>query len=550
VLLNGSVFTSSPSPHRLGASDILTHYAKDGKLRPEQYDGSFVIVLFDRKRSCVRICNDRLGTLPLYYMSGNDKFSFGPEVKGVLSAMGAAARLSVGGVVNFVSCGYCLAGTTLFENVHYLTPATILTVNLTDLSVRSERYWKMSYEPDESLRSRPSAEEALYEAIRGGHQLILSDNPEKYDLLLSGGLDSRGILAFLSDIGRRPTRTFGWGMSSDIRNSDPEIAARLAEAYGLRFDFISYDTDRFLSNARSWCYISELQNDNIGWYAEGASVLARDYLTDGDCSLTGDECLGGGGHVDHKQEAIGEVLPPELPPAFREMLHPAVLPDCEAVYKQRIEDILCGCDSENALDQRGFLYLNARLARFVFSLGYYKELAVELRRPLLTGDVVEVIRHLPGTYRVHKNLFVSMMKRYLPEAMHLPTNSVDSLPDWENDIREKPDLREFFLDLLDAKKINAGILGTLIDIESLERIKSAFMESAGVRRRMWRTKARHLLPADVRRRSRSLDQLRKLLGRSGALQVRTRKTFDVLRCLALITLLEEQLDRFDGQDTH
>ena len=103
-----------------------------------------------------------------------------------------------------------------------------------------------------------------------------------------------------------PARTLGWGMTADIPKSDPYIAAELARRHGLGFDFVSYDSDNFLENANSWAYISELANDNIGWYAEGQSVLASDYRTKGDFVLTGDECFGGGSFVRSEEEVRSE----------------------------------------------------------------------------------------------------------------------------------------------------------------------------------------------------------------------------------------------------
>ena len=47
--------------------------------------------------------------------------------------------------------------------------------------------------------------------------------------------------------------------------------------------------------------------------------------------------------------------------------------------------------------------LYGRVARFIFSLGYYRELATEVRRPFLTRRVLDVIQRLPPRHRVNNN---------------------------------------------------------------------------------------------------------------------------------------------------
>jgi len=551
VMLHGAAFVDSPSPRRIDAGHLLAEYVRDGRLDPARYDGGFVAVVFDAGRRRLFVWNDRLGSLPVYYTSSDRAFCFGPEAKAVLTALGIDARLCASGVINFVACGYCLNDQTVFDSLKILEPGCVIEVDLATLHAAVERYWTMVYEPASELRSRRSAEAALYEALLDAHRLVLADDPPGFDLLLSGGLDSRGVLACLAEIGRLPTRGFGWGTRPDIPGSDPYLAAEIARAYGIPFDFKRYDSDAFVENAHSWAYISELANDNIGWYAEGQSVLVTDYDTPGAFMLTGDEFFGGASWVRNEEEVRSEVLPSRLPGSFRSILNERV-EEHESIYRAQVDGVLRRCENDKLIDRRSYYYLYARIARFNLPFGHYKEIAVEVRRPLVARRVVEVIRHLRGRHRAYKNLYLSMLARQFPLAASLPSNTVDSLPDWEYDVRAKAPLRGLFVDLLATKSMQTSIFSELLDLRRFEELRDRFFSEPLSERPSVRAEHKgrmsRLVPSRVRRESLLFDRIRRAARRRTALtSLRSRGTFDTLRSIALIRLLEAKLHDIGGR---
>lgn len=215
-----------------------------------------------------------------------------PEAKAVLTATGISAEFSEHGLVNFLVAGYNLADFTLFKNIHFLQPGSLLTYVLDSKTLLEKRLWKIEYEPDSTLRKRSNAEEALFESILKAHKLFLSDKPDNYELFLSGGLDSRGILGTLDKLDALPARTLCWGLRKDIPYSDAFTAEQVANIFNVPFSFHSYDTDGFPEIAEEWAYISELANDNFGWYSEGFSALKGFYNTNAEFSFIGDEVWG------------------------------------------------------------------------------------------------------------------------------------------------------------------------------------------------------------------------------------------------------------------
>jgi asparagine synthase (glutamine-hydrolysing) len=195
-----------------------THYAQDmvHALQHRGPDGSGIrawpeatlvhtrLSIIDLGRGRMFVANDRLGQLPLYYPSCPGVFVFAPEVKGALVNDGFHARLSTGGIINFLGAGYCFGDLTLFEGVSDLEPSTLLSVNLRTLELEKTRLWKMVYEPAPELHRRQATEDLLLQSILQAHQATLCDAPVRVAILLSGGWDSRGMLAALEHIHQPP----------------------------------------------------------------------------------------------------------------------------------------------------------------------------------------------------------------------------------------------------------------------------------------------------------------------------------------------------------
>jgi hypothetical protein len=516
----------------------------------EAYDGAFAIAVFDHPRGRLLVYNDRVGALPVYYARTARAFCFGPEVKAVLAGAQAPARLSTESLATFLVMGYSVGRHTLFADVHALEPASCLSVDLETLAFDARRYWNLAFRPDRSLDRRRNAEQALYETLLRSHRLVLCDDPPAHEVLLSGGLDSRGAIAFFDAIGRPPAAAFTWGLRDDIPESDACVARAIAERYGVPFRFLRYDTDAFVANAREWCYVSELANDNIGWYAEGQPVLASVYRSGAAFTVAGDVVWDAGGFAFNDYELRVNSVPPLLAPELVGSLRPDMRDACAQMYDRALEGVLAGCASDDLTDRKEYLYMYARMARFILSLGYYRELAIEVRRPFLTRSAIDLFTRLPQRHRVEKNIYLSMMRRHFPGLMRIAEQSVLSLPDWEYDLRARLELRVFFLRYLDTERVAASALAELIDPVALGALRDDYFAATPTplgRVGLGRLGRLRRRVAPFVQRHRHIDRLSRRI-RGGA-RVPARSAFDVLRCVALVTLLEEQLSRLGPDGT-
>lgn len=545
LFLNGTVIAPGSHPRMLLGSDLLQAYL-DNSLRVTDYDGSFVLVIVDGRTRQLIIYNDRLATLPCYYHSRPGAFYFSPEAKGIFAALGSVPAYSQTGLVTFLALGYCLGETTLFDGVQCLEPASRVVVDTQTAEYRITRYWQLHFEPAKAYRSRRTAEYALYESILAGHRTIFADPDEQYDMLLSGGWDSRGMLAAAHALGRLPRRSISWGLRDDIPGSDPYLAAQLAEQYSVPHHFISYDTDTFVKNAEDWTYITELNTDNFGWYGEGTDILLSEYAGTVDFIVAGDENWGTGNYVRNREEAmITRFMPAPLPETIRACLSPSTAANAQDIYYAEVDAVLRHCENSNWSDKKDYLYLHGRLARFIFSLGYYKELAVEVRRPFLTKQVLDVVQALPVRMRYGKNLYISTMLRFFPELLNVEKRWAQSLPNWSRDLREKEPLYSCFSELLSTKAIADTGFSELLDLDVIGKASSGFFatpykaQPAG----RDRTARRGRLVNMLKQRVTAYDDVRRLLRLQNARRSKF-QDLSLLRRIALLVLLDRNAPRF------
>jgi hypothetical protein len=549
----GHTFKDGVRPAPVAAEEILADYLARGVEACFEYEGSFVIVIADLRRAKVYVVPDRLCTQPLYYTRDGDRVVIGPEVKALGATLGQAPALSKEGVIGFLAAGYNVGAQTLFAGVERVELGKMLEIGLErPRKASARRFWKLDFGASEKLTNRRDAEDALFEAVVRGHRILLSDNP-RFQILLSGGADSRAMLGVCSQLGVLPAKAVTWGLLPDTPRSDMSISRALAARFGVPWDFITTRTRDFVDNCEDWAYVSELANDNFGWYTEGFGALRYLHEAGFPCSFIGDESWGSQGHAYSERHAREKILPPTVPASVLALMPASERVAAAAAYEANLTATLHDCSDVDWNDRKDFLYLHGRVARFIFSLGYYRGHVTEHRRPFLTRPVLDVVRRLPGDFRVFKNVYRTMLKRRLPETMRVPYASVNSLPDWSYDLRTDKALKACFLDVLHDPLIESGALGEVLEVAPFRALRDAYF--AEVPAPMVRNiPASQVLKAYVKERVWSQPAFKHLdrwmHSRTVSRPVRRSiaDPIDILRRVAILVLLERQLHRFGDAD--
>ena len=232
LIFDGSM-AEEPAPGRGPAAWCLDLYADRGSEGLAQVNGQFNVILLDRRRRALLLVNDRFASRPLYYHATAERVIWSNQVRGLL-APDVPRRLCEAGVHQLFVFQTILDERTLLEDVRTLPPAGVLTFR--DGRARVARYWELRYH-DAAPRSPHRYAEDLAETLRGAVRRNLR-SAKRAGLLLSGGLDSRAIIA-CSPVSLSAVTI------ADSENLEVEVARRLAATRDLAFTFVRRDPDYY-----------------------------------------------------------------------------------------------------------------------------------------------------------------------------------------------------------------------------------------------------------------------------------------------------------------
>ncbi|MBM4243802.1 MAG: asparagine synthase (glutamine-hydrolyzing) [Deltaproteobacteria bacterium] len=192
-------------------TEAIVHlYEEYGTRCVEHLRGMFALAIWDAPRRRLLVARDRLGIKPLYYSVGNGRLLFGSELKSLL-AVGLDREIDQQALHDYLSLTYVPAPATIFKAARKLMPGSMLIAERGN--VRIERYWTLSFEPDEK-RFHDEREivaevrERVEDAVRSH---LVSDVP--LGVFLSGGVDSATLVACMRKFHTGPLKTFSIGFA-------------------------------------------------------------------------------------------------------------------------------------------------------------------------------------------------------------------------------------------------------------------------------------------------------------------------------------------------
>ena len=208
---------------------ILHLYEEHGPECVHHLNGMFAFAVWDRRRRELFLARDRLGIKPLFYAhEPGRRLLFGSEIKSLLQT-DVSRELDLVGLHDYLSLFYAPTPRSAFKAVRKLPPGCWLRCRW-DGEMRIEQYWDVPF-PQEPVKRRPRAfyveriRHLMRESVR---RQLRSDVP--LGVLLSGGLDSTGIVAFMSELLDRPVRTFSIGFREPSYDELPD-ARLVARAF-------------------------------------------------------------------------------------------------------------------------------------------------------------------------------------------------------------------------------------------------------------------------------------------------------------------------------
>jgi hypothetical protein len=448
----------------LDAARFLELWVQTGSGFLSTVEGAFLASVYEAKRGRLSVLNDRVGILPLYWHAQGTRFTFGARMRYLLRESSAWTP-DPGAVTCFLSVGHYLGPSTQVKEARFLTPATILEVDTRTAEVTERRYWNLVYDPDTSA-STAEHRDRLADAIAGAVDLL---NPEgsRPGIFLSGGWDSRAILGAMLASGRKPQLVITNGRADDIPQSDTWMAKRMATDLGLPYRFCRRDPKAGEALWLDGIHSGEITTANNP-ESFGLHRLPQETFAEVDFMMKGDVTWGSGDRAPTRELSIAKIIPYPLMQKVKDVLHPDVAAESDRLYEAQVDGVMRHCRNEGWTERRDYLWQMGGINRYILGLGISDEEHVQVRRPLLSGMVLDVYTKVPGNLRVLKNLFIETIAHRYPQLFAYGRNHVSNIAYYYAYMA--PFVRRRALAHLDA----GHDLGGLLNRDACRRVIEAF----------------------------------------------------------------------------
>jgi asparagine synthase (glutamine-hydrolysing) len=211
-------------------TEVLAHlYEEHGDGFVERLRGMFAIALWDSRSNRLLLARDRFGIKPLYYRDAGGTLSFASELKAMLEQPAFSRQIDPRAVAAYLAFNSIPAPLTIFAEARKLPAGTLLSWR--DGEVVQSRYARPAPVAAGRVRRAPDAQLAgeLREVLRDSVRAhLVADVP--VGVLLSGGVDSAGIVALAAAEQGEPVKTFSVGFE-EASFDELDRARLVAERY-------------------------------------------------------------------------------------------------------------------------------------------------------------------------------------------------------------------------------------------------------------------------------------------------------------------------------
>ncbi len=294
---------------------ILALYQRDGVKCLEHLNGMFAFALWDIAKQELFLARDRIGKKPLYYYEDNDKFAFASEIKALLTLPDVKKDIRDDAVYDFFAYQYVPDPKTIFSHMHKLPPGHFMLIK--DGEKHIEQYWDVSFanktnENFAQVKDRLAT--LLYDKTKAR---MLAD--VKLGAFLSGGVDSSGVVAMMSQLSDTPVNTCTIGFD-DPRFNEAEFARQVAEQYQCQHHEFMVQKDVAQELEHIVSYFDEPFADPSLVPTFFVSELARDAVTVAIAGDGGDEVFAG--YEKYTLDVLENKLREKFPKGIRENVFP------------------------------------------------------------------------------------------------------------------------------------------------------------------------------------------------------------------------------------
>ncbi len=372
-------------------------------------DGTFAIVRHDDDR--VELVTDVFASRTVWYLHTDHTFFASTSQRALVALLGSYEPCAEA-VSWLVAAGNLGPQNGWDERLRRVPAATCLRLD--------RRSWSLSIASSE-LRYVPQALPEEEQLVRLRESIFaacasLRLNGAQAALTLSGGHDSRSLLAGLADAGAPITcLTWGLGKSLDEPDNDAAIARRLAERFGLRHEYLLLDPgDRSVRDGFSrFLRAGEGRVEDFSGYTDGFDAWRHIFDAGISVIIRGDSPGWG-----FPFEPINDFVTRSI---VHEMTLVSDYPESELIHAlspapQHPPEALFMGDGETLDHYRDRIYNTFELPACMAAFNEVKCAYAEVVNPLFARAVVTAASELPDRLRHMRYGFERMVDRLVPEV--------------------------------------------------------------------------------------------------------------------------------------
>jgi len=426
--------------------DGIWSQVTDQGLPPEflrKVNGEFLFLTLDKKTRSLRISTDRYASIPFFYISDNSSFFGSVFYKDVWKRLklNNQFKLNEHAIFEFLWLQRLLGTKTYDSTSSFLLAATTLTYK--SGTITTDRYWSPSFQ--KTSASIKDTAHQLARLLRQSTKRKTSDNPGRIGMFLSGGTDSRTVLAAFEE----PPSSFTIGVSE---NNEVKIARAVANQVQSLHKFIPISQDPYSDNLDAMTMLGggmhafdhgifynlkqgSPKEIDVNFHGHGI-----DYLFQGMYLLTHNLTLFGRKTSFKRSDTIGDDFPTEYLNRIGHRLKNInlieyVLPnrraDMLAQLRQSVEDIQeLGenfCDTPD--DQWEFMLIHALSRHYPFTNISSMATITEQRTIAFENDIFNLYLSLPKSHRIDGKIARNALKILNPSLAAIATANTNQRPD-------------------------------------------------------------------------------------------------------------------------
>lgn len=400
----------------------------------------FWSALFDDGARTV-LAVDRRSSRPLVWTVIGGCLYFAPEVKALLAAPGFDRKIDPGALGLFFASGFLLADMTFFKGAARLEGGMALVAEKGGVRLEPYAEYRFTEEGDgtpyETMRGELGR--AMQEAVARN-----LEHPERTAIFLSGGKDSRAILASAARVtDPKRLRAVSWTSNDPLPGSDVYIARQIAAELGVQHRMVWRVQSDFQSKALRLGYVLDCLTD-VGTFHGEEMRLMEELAEQGFTAVfRGDQCFTRGRSMMSPEYAILRMCIrsssglAEGATFWRPGVFQKVARESDAIVARLYEEYR-SVQEDNAGDQ---IYFRHRLQGYLNQATYFKTLLLDHRNPLLDESLLRFIQRLSIAARHEQKVLNEALAEAFPELRKYPYAERSNLEDYVQLLAEDTPVR-------------------------------------------------------------------------------------------------------------